>query len=444
MHAHRPTGWLRPLLTLAALAGVLSLAACGGGGGSPSNPYQPGGSAPSVAPSTANIYSQIPYVFTVTGGTQPYRITSGNPNDLHVPAEAVGNTFAVLGAAVTAPTTESLTVTDALGRAATATVTINPAVLLPTSITITGNPNCAASGATLCSGQDGSASVTATGANGVPLAGRAIRFDVVQGDYTISPPGQAPATSFTVTTDQNGVAAVRLLVAVTAPTQIATIRATDIASGESIVGQFTIAQYTNGSATLTVLPTGTTTFTGPDAATCSTGGQASFYIFGGTPPYTVATNFPQAITIKGAPVLKSGAGFTITTTGVCVTNLNFIITDASGRVATSPTVDNVVGTAAAPPTGLAVQPPSYDLTASSCTGKTATFIVTGGTPPYSVQLDPSHFSSWTLTGAPVGASGGQFKLAANPAPDIPSGTTTVTVIDGGNPAQQVSATIKCP
>ncbi|HEX8740762.1 MAG TPA: hypothetical protein VF925_11540 [Casimicrobiaceae bacterium] len=430
MHAHRPTGWLRPLLTLAALAGVLSLAACGGGGGSPNNPYQPGGAAPSVAPSTANIYSQIPYVFTVTGGTPPYRITSGNPNDLQVPSEAVGNTFAVLGAVVPAPTTESLTVTDALGRPATATVTINPAVLLPSAITITGNPNCAASGATLCSGQDGTASVTATGANGVPLAGRAIRFDVVQGDYTISPPGQAPATSFTVTTDQNGVAAVRLLVAVTAPTQFATIRATDVTSGESIVGQFTIAQYTNGSATLTVLPTGTTTFTGPDKATCDAGGMASFYIFGGTPPYTVATNFPQAITIKGAPVLKSGGGFTITTTGVCVTNLSFIITDASGRVATSPTVDNVVGTAAAPPPALVVTPPSLSGTCSA--GSTFTFLATGGTGTYTNSINPQPAG---VTVTPTGAN-----VAVSFSSAVSATTFNITVSSG---SQAVLAKLTC-
>ncbi|HEX7326928.1 MAG TPA: hypothetical protein VF428_00115 [Casimicrobiaceae bacterium] len=431
MHAHRPTGWLRPLLTLAALAGVLSLAACGGGGGSPSNPYQPGGSAPSVAPSTANIYSQIPYVFTVTGGTQPYRITSGNPNDLHVPAEAVGNTFAVLGAAVTAPTTESLTVTDALGRAATATVTINPAVLLPTSITITGNPNCAASGATLCSGQDGSASVTATGANGVPLAGRAIRFDVVQGDYTISPPGQAPATSFTVTTDQNGVAAVRLLVAVTAPTQIATIRATDIASGESIVGQFTIAQYTNGSATLTVLPS-TVAFTGPDKATCNAGGQASFYIFGGTPPYTVASTAPQVITIKGAPVLKSGGSFTITTTGVCTSNdgVTLIITDASGRVATSPTVTNGFGSADAPPPALVVTPASLSGTCSA--GSTFTFLATGGTGTYTNSINPQPAG---VTVTPTGAN-----VAVSFSSAVSATTFNITVSSG---SQAVLAKLTC-
>ena len=45
-------------------------------------------------------------------------------------------------------------------------LTVNPALLLPASITITGNPNCAASGATLCSGQDGSALVQVIGPAG--------------------------------------------------------------------------------------------------------------------------------------------------------------------------------------------------------------------------------------------------------------------------------------
>lgn len=405
MHAYRPTGWLRPLLTLAALAGVLSLAACGGGGGSPNNPYQPGGAAPSVAPATADIYSQIPYLFTITGGTPPYRITSGNPNDLEVPSEAVGNTFAALGAIVPAAKVESLTVTDALGRAATASVTINPAVLLPTSITITGSPNCASTGATLCSGQDGTASVTATGANGVPLAGRAIRFDVVQGSYGISPPGQsASVSSYTVTTDQNGVATVRLLVPVGAATQIALIRATDVVTGQNIVGQFTIGQLVNGSAILTVLPTGKTTFTGPDKATCSAGGQASFFIFGGTPPYTVQTNFPQAIAIRGAPVQKSGGGFTVTTTGVCVTNLTFIIVDATGLVATSPTIDNVVGTAEAPPPALVLTPSKLSGTCSP--GSTFSLLATGGTGTYASAINPEAGASLpgTVTVSPSGAS----------------------------------------
>src|SRR4029077_17772145 len=152
-----------------------------------------------------------------------------------------------------------------------AAVTVRPALLLPASITITGNPNCGSSGATLCSGQDGTALVQVLGPGGAPLADRAVRFDVVQGDFSISSttPGQPLVQSLTVTTDQNGNAAVRLVVPTTAATQFATIRATDVAGGSSVVGQFTIAQFINGNSVLSVIPNGVTTFTGPNTAQCS-------------------------------------------------------------------------------------------------------------------------------------------------------------------------------
>ncbi len=188
-----------------------------------------------------------------------------------------------------------------------------------------------------------------------------MRFDVVQGNFSISStaPGQPLVQSLIVTTDQNGNATVRLVVPVNAATQIATIRATDVAGGSSVVGQFTIAQFINGNSVLSVIPTGVTTFTGPDTEHCSSGASATFYIFGGTPPYTVATNFPSAISITGAPVQRSGGGFTITTNGTCFTGLTFAITDAAGRtLLTPPTASNVFGTAEPPPAPLVITPTS--------------------------------------------------------------------------------------
>ena len=41
MLASRLTAWIRPALSLLATAGVLSLAACGGGSGAPNNPFTP-------------------------------------------------------------------------------------------------------------------------------------------------------------------------------------------------------------------------------------------------------------------------------------------------------------------------------------------------------------------------------------------------------------------
>lgn len=438
------TAWLRPLLTLAALAGVLSLAACGGGNGAPSQ-INGGTTTLTITPSVATAYSGNPFVFVVSGGTMPYTVLSSDQAALPVVGTLNGNTLVVVPGSVGADTAATLTIRDSSGQTASAAVTVRPALLLPASITITGNPNCSGSGATLCSGQDGTASVQLTGPAGAPLAGRQVRFDVVQGNYSISSTaaGQPLVQSLTVTTDQNGNATVRLVVPTNASTQIATIRATDVTGGSSVVGQFTIAQFINGNSILSIIPTGTTTFTGPDTSQCSNGGSATFYIFGGTPPYTVATNFPTAIAITGAPVQRSGGGFTITTNGTCFTGLTFAITDAAGRtLLTPPTASNVLGTAPPPPTSLQIFPAGgYDLSASTCSGKTLPFTVTGGTPPYSVQLDAGHFDAWVPNGTPVSASGGQFTLQAV---GSPTGTTTVTIIDTGATPQHLSTTIKCP
>ncbi|MGE5738096.1 MAG: hypothetical protein ACM34F_04340 [Betaproteobacteria bacterium] len=417
MPQSRFAAWLRPLLTLVALAGVLSLAACGGGGGAPNNPYQGGVGPLAITPSVATAYSGSPFVFTVTGGSQPYTILSSDQAVLPVVGTLNGNTLVITPNSVGADTPVTLTVRDASGQTTTALITVKPSLLLPASITITGNPNCAASGADLCSGQDGTATVQVIGPAGAPLAGRDVRFDVVQGAFSISSTaaGQPLVQSLTVTTDQNGNATVRLVVPVNAATQVATIRATDLTSGSSVVGQFTIAQFVNGNSVLSVIPTGTTTFTGPDTEHCSNGASATFYIFGGTPPYTVATNFPTAVNITGQPVQRSGGGFTITTNGTCFTGLTFAITDAAGRtLLTPPTASNVFGTAEPPPPTLTVTPNSATINCS--TTNNLQFLVTGGTGTFNAALTPSPVGSSVTAGAttnvtiPVSAPGTIYTL----------------------------------
>jgi hypothetical protein len=430
MPGYRLIAWLRPLLTLAAMAGVLSLAACGGGNGSPSS----GTTATplTITPATATTYSGNPFTFLVTGGTQPYAILSSDQSALPVVGTLTGNTLVVVPGSVGVDTPVTLSIRDASGQATSAAVTVKPALLLPASITITGNPNCGASGATLCSGQDGTASVVLTGPAGAPLAGRDVRFDVVQGNFSLSStaPGQPLVQTLTVTTDQNGNAAVRIVVPTTAATQIATIRATDVTGGSSVVGQFTIAQFVNGNSVLSIIPTGVTTFTGPDTSQCSNGASASFFVFGGTPPYTIATNFPTAISISGAPVMRSGGAFTITTNGTCFTGLTFAITDAAGRtLLTPPTASNVLGTTA-PVSPLAITP-----TAQSCTANAPNnfdFLVTGGSGTFSAILTPS-VSQPTV-------SAGVIHVTIPAADATVDRTFTLTVSSG---SQTRTATITC-
>jgi len=449
MPGYRLTAWLRPLLTLAALAGMLSLAACGGGNGSPSQVINGGGVTPlTVTPSTATAFSGVPFTFLISGGTQPYTILTSDQTALPVVGTLNGNTLVVVPGNVGADTTVTMSVRDAAGQATAATVTVRPALLLPTSITITGNPNCGSSGADLCSGQDGLASVQVLGPGGAPLAGRPVRFDVVQGDFAISStaPGQPVVQSVTVNTDQNGNAAVRLVVPPTAATQVATVRATDVTSGSSVVGQFTISQFINGNSVLSVIPTGVTTFTGPDTQTCSSGASATFYVFGGTPPYTIATNFPTAISITGNPVQRSGGGFTITTNGTCLTGLTFAITDAAGRtLLTPPTATNAFGTAAPAPAPILLTPNSIGPVA--CTASTTTvtqigqILATGGTGTFVVAVSPAATNAGTGGPVTATAAGGQITVSIPTTATTAHGDFSINVSSGS--AKPVSATLHC-
>jgi hypothetical protein len=399
---NRLTAWLRPVLTLAALAGVLSLGACGGGGGSPSNAYvpQPGTVVLTVLPTSTTVYSGVPAVLTVTSGTAPFSVFSSNASIL--PGTSTSSTtIPLLANQVNANTPVNLTVQDATGQQVPVAVTVSPSLLLPASITITGNPVCAGSNATLCSGQDGTATVVVTGVGGATLAGRPVRFDVVLGQFSlIAANSTVPAQTVTVLTDQNGIAAVTLRVPVNAVTQFATLRATDVTSGSSVIGQFTIAQFVNGNSVLSVIPTGTTTFTGRDTAHCADAGVASFYIFGGTPPYTVATNFPTAVSLIGVPVLASGGSFSVAPNGTCFTGLTFAITDSAGRtLLTPPTVDNVLGTTA-PVVPLNIIPTQFPVgggTTACANGNTFAFLISGGSGKYSGSVSPGAGATGSAT-----------------------------------------------
>src|SRR5205823_3010016 len=202
--------------------------------------------------------------------------------------------------------------------------------------------------------------------------------------------------------------------------QFGTIRATDVASGSSVLGQFTISQFVNGNSVLSVIPTGVTTFTGPDTAHCSTGAQANFYVFGGTPPYMVATNFPTAVSLLGVPVSASGGAFTVVTNGQCFTGLTFAITDAAGRtLLTPPTVENVVGTSA-PVVPLAIIPTDFPIggVPMACVnGQTVSFLISGGSGKYSASVTPTAGATGTGTA------------------NVTGGTVLVTLTGVGTPPQ---------
>ncbi|MCC6870115.1 MAG: hypothetical protein IT522_14955 [Burkholderiales bacterium] len=444
--------FLRWTGALLGVAGLLVLAGCGGGSGAPNNPYEP--PPPPippllVLPSAITVYPGTPTTLTVSGGVAPYRAFSTDATALPVSTNVVGETIVLAANPVNAMTGVQVTVEDARGVTSTpVAVTVQPAPLLPSLITITGNPNPACSGteATVCSGGTGTARVQVTGAGGVGIKGRQVRFDAVQGNFQLvsTNPAQPLVTTFTTTTDANGNAVAILSVPADTPTQSGILRATDVTSGQQITGAFLIQQMTTDGAVLAVLPLGTTTITGPDSATCSTGVTVAYFIFGGTPPYRVTTGFPQAINIGGAPVTRSGGSFTATTNGTCFENLTFVITDATG--ATIPTgnypfITNERGaTPPTPPLTPLVVTPGAIAKANCVPANTFQFLGTGGVAPYSAVVTSSTSPTSPILSPQTGLASGQAVTVSGLT--SPS-QTTITLFDSASPRQSGSVTIDC-
>lgn len=442
--------WLRSFAGVAALAGMLALSACGGGSGAPNNPYTPPGTVAgplSILPQIVTVYSGVPTTLTITGGIPPYSAFSSNSSVLPVTQSVSGSTLLLLANSVGAATNVTVDIMDSAGNrtgtaaSPSASVTVSPAPLLPSGITVLPSGDCAGTN-NLCSGGTGTATVVVTAPGGAGIAGRQVRFDVVTGSYAIQTPNPALplASTLTVVTDSNGNASVGLVVNVNAVTQIATIRATDVTTGNQVTGNFTIQQITDGSAVLSVIPTGNTTINGPTTTTCSSGADVAFYIFGGTPPYTVSTPLPQFVSLAGVPVFNNGGHFDVITNGSCFTNMQFAITDATGRTipgGASPTLSNVVGTTApTPPPALTVSPGSA--TSTACTGKTFNFVPVGGTGSYSVTANPG---GATIVSVPSPATSGAVVSVSGLTTG--SGVTTITFVDQSSPQKTVSATVTC-
>jgi hypothetical protein len=432
--------FLRAALAMLALVALALLGGCGGGSGAPNNPFKPQPVAPGpllILPATITVYANTPASLTVIGGVAPYFVVSANPTVLPLGSASSTGTIVLLPTAVTAATAVIITVTDSVGTQSQATATVQPAPIFNT-LTIT--PASAACGAnTICSGQTATAAVTVTGPSGAGIPGRQVRFDVVSGAFAIqsNDPANPLVQTLTVVSDQFGNAHAVLQANVAAPTQPAFLRATELTTGDQQTAQFTIVQTDNGSAVLSVVPN-TATITGPDNVTCSAGFTIAYYIFGGTPPYTVASTFPNAVTLHGVPVLKSGSAFTAVTNGACVNPLTFTISDSTGLQTTAELL-NLVGTTppvvTPPPSALIVSPSAPSLTGCVSGTSTQTFIVSGGTPPYNVTAAGGTASPMVVT-----KSGGTSVVTVT---FTGPGTATVVTVDSSKPQMSATATLTC-
>jgi hypothetical protein len=363
-------------------------------------------------------------------------------------------TIVLLPANVLADTAVLITAQDSAGTKATATVTVKPA---PIFNTLTVKPASAACGANaICSGQTATASVTVIGVGGAGIPNRQVKFEVVTGAFAIqsNDPANPLVSTLTVVSDQFGVAQVIIQASANAPTQPALLRATELTTGNQQTAQFTIVQTINGQAVLSVVPA-TATITGADSATCSSGFRIDYYIYGGTPPYTVVSTFPTAVTLINSTVLAPGLSFSAITNGTCVDPLVFSIRDSIGLQTTATLVNKPGETAPPappppPPVNVSISPSSYTVTADgtfSCPGP-FTFVIQDGTPPYNVVAQPPTGQLTPTVNPPVvNTSPGTVTVSAPiNSPSAPSGasfTYNIFVGDSSSPQTFDKATIKC-
>jgi hypothetical protein len=427
--------------TAASLA-ALTLASCGGGVSANPSPLVTSDTL-TILPATAVMYSGLPTTFVLSGGTGAYILTSSNQAILQISGGVTGRSVTLVPSFVAADTDVTLTLRDT-GSAApvSATVTVRPGTL-NNDLTITPSPTQASScSPALCSGTDAEVTVTLS-QGGIPLAARGVKFEVVSGDFTFidsppliahDPPGDL--TNVVTSTDEKGIARVRLHVNALAPNQTALLQVKDLISGAFRRTSFAIAQYNGNTPSFFTLPS-SLTFSGPNTSGCASGAFADVAIFGGTPPYRIV-NVSPSVTLSTTTVAASGDKFRVSLafTATCLTDVPIAVTDATGRTLTV-TVSNVAGTTA-PPISLA--PSTIALSCSSgTTAVTSSFTISGGTAPFAAGTDHPRVSV-TVTGRTVSVQ----RLGGDGTTSYPT-TAIITVTDGTTTAAATAtAPANCP
>lgn len=362
------------LILAFALAALLSACGSGAVSGPPATP-----SPLSLTPPTAVMYSDLPTLFTISGGTAPYFITSSDQSTVPVIGTVTGNTFAVSPAPVLADTTVTLTITDAAGSTpATAALTVRPRTV---SNTVTITPSLtqpAACGVAICAGGDAEVKATLL-QGGLPLRNRTVRFDVVSGDFRIitSAAGAPEALSLsgTTTTDDTGTARMRVRVLADAQAQTGLLQITDVGSGFSQRASLTVAP--SSSSPLNAQPD-RIAFIGRDSDTCAGSGVAAdVIVFGGRPPYSITR--PGTFTISPTVLSTSGERFSVIATGQCTSGSPIAIVDSAGNTVTVTATNSVAALNVTTP-ALVVAPQTVTLNA--CQTQQATVTLAGGLGTY--------------------------------------------------------------
>lgn len=449
MNFHSLRSYLAAFLALSGAA--LLLTACGGGGAS-SNPAQ--GGPVSIAPQTGTLYAGVPVTFALQGGRRPYVVTSSEPSLLPVPQFVHGTSFTTipnnpgvvdvgLEPGELPSRTVLITVRDSTGvlvQTGDLRVAQNFLTGYGVSFTPTICPAPASATALVaqaCAGGETAVRMQAT-FNGNLAGNRQFRFEVLRGNFSFRNPatGQV-AQSVLLTSDHSGSVLATIEVPFGVPTQLATMRVIDVATGVYADTVFTITSAgATPTAALTAIPN-EFTFTGALSDRCGTG-SAEFLVFDGTPPYTAVSAFAPNITVTPTVSNSNPGRFTVSANnaGTCISNGTIVITDSRGG-RTTVTVTTEPGTTdPTPPPAFAVGPTSLTL---GC-GQSGSVQAVGGSGTYTATS--------TNPNVAVSVSGGTITITrAGPAGPGSGGTQSVGIgVSDGRSILNVTATVPttCP
>lgn len=428
---------LRRLLTqlAATLAAGLILASCGGGGAATT----PEGGTVQIFPNTGTVYAGVPATFTLSGGKRPYSLSSDQPGILPVPATLNDFSFTVLPAnpgvidtglppgALPIRTTH-ITVRDATGGTAVATIAVGQNFLFGYGISLQGNCPTVGTGATAtassaCSGGETLVTIT-TVFNGSIRGNQLLRFDVVKGPFQFEASDGSLVNSITAQSDHLGNVRVIFRVQAGVGSQVAVLRVTDVATGVTMDEAFVISQQASGG-TITAIPS-TVTFTGNLTTDCGVG-SSDISVFDGVAPYAAVSSNPR-ISVTPAQSNSNPGRFTITVGGTappCATG-TVAFSDATGARATVTVTSSPGAGVVAPPATFNVQPQTVTLQCSAtpgAQGTSQTITAIGGSGSYSASSNNPGFLT-SVSGSTITIT----RAASGPFPD----TGSVVVTDGAS------------
>ena len=172
-----------------------------------------------------------------------------------------------------------------------------------------------------------------------------------------------------------------------------------------------------------------------------------FLLTGGTAPFSVVTSSTTSSTsVVLTPQTGIAAGQAVTVSGITSPAQTSITAydSSSPRQSTTVTIDCSGAPPPPTPPALVIAPANYNYSGANnpngCVNQTSNFVVTGGTPPYSVFFaSPRPGAAIAPTTLPAAGQGFSVTGLTNGVQ-----TTNITVADSSTPQLQGVATITCP